>query len=68
MRLPLSASLVLVALPLLGGCTSQAEEIRQKCATASDPAACQRAEYQKLRDADAKLFEENSQKSGGGGY
>jgi hypothetical protein len=68
MRLLAGAGLALAALPLLVGCTSQAEEIHRKCATATDPAACERAEYQRMREADDKLFEENAMKSGGGGY
>lgn len=68
MRLLAGVSLGLAALPLLAGCTSQAEEIRQRCATAADPPACQRTEYQKLHEADARLLEENTNKGGGGGY
>ena len=67
MRLLAGASLVLAALPPLVGCMSQADEIHRKCATATDPAACERAEYQRMRETDNKLFEENANK-GGGGY
>ncbi len=66
MRLLAGASLGLATLPLLVGCTSQAEEIHRKCATAADPAACERAEYQQMRAADDALLEQNSMKSGGG--
>ncbi len=66
MRLLAGASLWLAAMPLLGGCTSTAEEIHRKCATAADPPACERAEYQQRREADDALLEQNSMKSGGG--
>lgn len=66
MRLLAGASLALAALPLLVGCTSTADEIHRKCATAAEPAACEKAEYQQLRAADDARLQENSMKSGGG--
>lgn len=68
MKLLAGASLGLAALPLLVGCMSQAEEIHRKCATATDPPACERAEYQRMREADDEALEVNSSKGGGGGY
>ena len=59
------ARLLLIAVVLLAGCTS--EEVRRKCATAADPYACQRAEAQKQRQLDADRLTANSER-GGGGY
>ncbi len=68
MRFLAGVSLGLAAMPLLADCSNTAEEIHRKCATAADPAACERAEYQKVREADDARLEQNSSMGGGGGY
>lgn len=65
MTLCLRAGLSAVAVLMLLGCSSTSDEVRRKCATSADPAACQRAEAQKQRDADGERLQENSIKHGG---
>jgi uncharacterized lipoprotein YmbA len=57
--------LLIAAIVLLAGCSSTSEEVHRRCATAADPAACQRAEAARLRQADGARLDENSRKYGG---
>lgn len=68
MTLSLRIGLGALAASLLLGCSSVSDEARRKCATAADPYACQRAEALKQRQIDSDRLQENSMKSGGGGY
>lgn len=65
MALSLRLGLSALAALILVGCSSTSEEVRRKCATTADPAACQRAEAQKQRDADSQRLMENSIYHGG---
>ncbi|HEX9465200.1 MAG TPA: hypothetical protein VGB82_21565 [Alphaproteobacteria bacterium] len=68
MTLSLRVGFGALAAFLLIGCSSVSDETRRKCATATDPSACQRAEALKQRQLDGDRLEENSQRGGGGGY
>jgi hypothetical protein len=65
MTLSLRAGLSALAVLMLLGCSSTSDEVRRKCATSADPAACQRAEAQKQRAADGDRLMENSVNRGG---
>ena len=58
----------LVTTLLAAGCQSAA--IREKCATAASPAACEAAEYDAIRLAERQEFERRLQqgRGDGGGY
>lgn len=51
---------------VLTACSSVSDDIKRKCASAPDPAACQRAQYEQMRAADEQRLQENSIRHGGG--
>jgi len=61
-------SLFLVGLLAAGlaDCTSVADEVRRKCASATDPQACEKAEVARMRAEDSANL--NVTKGSGGGY
>ena len=62
-RLLRVAAVVGTAIVLMG-CASQDKEIRRKCATAADPAACAQAQRDHIRAADDDALEKNGRYGG----
>ncbi len=64
----MAADRLILGRALLSGLAAcQSEEIRARCAMTSDPAACERAEHEKMRELDRRREAERPS-GGGGGY